>query len=189
MEDSSNTDSGCQDTSKDEDDDSEGLEMEQDEEDDDEEGRVISEVPLRFPQQLAAAPVTTSASVIPAPHIHTMADVHILGFGQFRHPVVMTPVTLHPRSRTAVAGSIPHSTLVQPTVSQRIASPAAKTMGTQLAGSQLQPTVFVAECALVTSCSRDGSRGRSQSGRHAGAGSSRGDWDGCSSHYSRHSVG
>ena len=81
MEESGNTDSGRQDTSCEEDDNFEGMEVEQDEEEDDEEGRVISVVPFRFPQQLTAAPVTTSVPACPAPHIHTMADVHIPGFG------------------------------------------------------------------------------------------------------------
>ena len=112
------------------------MEVDQDEEGDDEEGKVISTVLLRFPGQLTVAPVTTTlVAVILAPHIHTMADVHIPGFRQFQRPVVMTPVTLHPRSRTSIARSIPHSTPVQPTVSQRTTSPAAMTMGTQLAGS------------------------------------------------------
>ena len=53
-----------------------------------------------------------------------MADVHILGFGQFRRPVVMTPVTLHPTSRTVAAP-------VQPSVSQWTTSPTATAMGTQ----------------------------------------------------------
>ena len=83
MEESGNTDSGRQDTSCEEDD-SEGMEVEQDEEEDDEEGRVISAVPLRFPQHLMAAPVTTtSVPACPAPHIHTMADVYIPKFDSF----------------------------------------------------------------------------------------------------------
>ena len=84
MEESGNTDSGRLDTSCEKDDDSEGLEVEQEEEEDDEEGKVISAVPLRFLRQLTAAPVTTtSVPAFPAPHIHTMADVHIPRFRQF----------------------------------------------------------------------------------------------------------
>ena len=133
MEESCNTDSGHQDTSDEEDDDSKGLEVEQDEEEEDEEGRVISAVPLRFPRQLAAAPVTTSVSQ--APHIHTMADVHIPGFGQFRRPVVMTPVTLHPTPRPAVPP-------VQPAVSHQT------TMGTQ--PPVLEPIpILVAELVIA----------------------------------------
>ena len=50
MEELSNTDSGRQDTSCEEDDEFEGMEVKQDEEEDDEEGRVISVVPLHFPR-------------------------------------------------------------------------------------------------------------------------------------------
>ena len=70
--------------------------MEQDEEEDDEEVGVISVTPLCFPRQLMAvpipttplvpafsAPLTTTLSIptFPIPHMYTMADVHIPGFG------------------------------------------------------------------------------------------------------------
>ena len=62
-----------------------------------------------------------------------MADVHIPGFGQFRQPVLMTPVTLHPSSRTIAraAGSVTQSGAVKPSRSRRTASPANTPMGTQ----------------------------------------------------------
>ena len=121
-------------------------EVEQDEEDDDEEVGVISATPLRFPWQIMVAPVTTMPSFSAmhvhtmsttlsflAPHVHTMADVHIPSFRQFRQLVLMTPVTLHPSSRTVAgaAGLVTQSRATQPSGSRRTASPADTPAGTQ----------------------------------------------------------
>ena len=126
IDESRKTDSGRKDTSSEEDD-SEVKEVEQDEEEDEEVG-VISATPLRFPRQLTAALVTTSPSLT-APHVHTMADVHIPRFRQFRQPVVMTPVTLNPRPLRA-AGSASQLVAAQPSGSQGKASPTDTPMGT-----------------------------------------------------------
>ena len=78
---------------------------------------------------------TLSIPSFSAPHVHIMADVHIPSFRQFRHPVVMTPVTLNPRSRTTtrVAGLVSHF--------RRIATPADTPTVTQPIGTQPQPVV------------------------------------------------